>query len=113
GRNRWSLAGFLYAGRRGRGGLGGHGHWSCSGRRLVSLPGRYRRQQRAAAVGGDLSSAEPEVPATGRAAEVTLNDVVRFTLMYPDGAHDAEGFMVDPLTGDFYLVTKREWQNLL
>lgn len=56
---------------------------------------------------------EPEVPATGRAAEVTLNDVVRFTLMYPDGAHDAEGFMVDPLTGDFYLVTKREWQNLL
>jgi hypothetical protein len=28
------------------------------------------------------------------------------TLTYPDGAHDAEAFMVDPITGQLYIVTK-------
>jgi hypothetical protein len=28
--------------------------------------------------------------------------------VYEDGARDAEGFMVDPPTGEFWIVTKRE-----
>ena len=28
------------------------------------------------------------------------------TLTYPDGPHDAEGFMVDPVTGELFVVTK-------
>lgn len=32
----------------------------------------------------------------------------RYRLRYPDGARDAETFLVDPLTGDWFIVTKRE-----
>lgn len=28
------------------------------------------------------------------------------TLQYPDGVHDAEGVMIDPITGDLFVVTK-------
>jgi len=38
--------------------------------------------------------------ASGTVTPVTLN------LRYPDGAHDAESLMIDPLTGDGFIVTK-------
>ncbi len=44
---------------------------------------------------------------------VILEHVDRYDIQYSIGPRDAEAFMVDPLTGDFYIVTKREWQNLL
>jgi hypothetical protein len=49
--------------------------------------------------------AEPEV--TGDGGEHTLSNVDALTLQYPDGAHDAEALMVDPRTGDLYIVIKR------
>jgi hypothetical protein len=33
-------------------------------------------------------------------------ETIRFR--YPDGAHDAEAFLVEPLTGDIYIITKRD-----
>ncbi len=38
----------------------------------------------------------------------TLSVVTPYDFVYDDGPRDAEGFMVDPLTGDFYVVSKRE-----
>ncbi len=35
-----------------------------------------------------------------------IRAVDSFILRYPDGAHDAEAFFVDPLTGDWVIVTK-------
>ena len=37
---------------------------------------------------------------------VVLADVDAFTLDYPDGAHDAEALLVDPRSGDLFIVTK-------
>lgn len=48
---------------------------------------------------------EPSVDLTNPVDE----DVPEFstlTLLYPDGAHNAETLMVDPVTGDLYVVTK-------
>ncbi len=44
-------------------------------------------------------------PAAG-ATEITDFEIIRF--VYPDGAHDAEGFLVEPQSGDIYLITKRD-----
>lgn len=51
---------------------------------------------------------EPVVDAARQPAVETLSDVTAFDFVYDDGPRDAEGFMVDPLTGDFYVVSKRE-----
>src|SRR4029079_19432407 len=32
----------------------------------------------------------------------------KFTFAYPDGPHDAESMIVDPLTRDIYIITKRD-----
>ncbi len=37
-----------------------------------------------------------------------LQGVQEITLTYPDGPHDAEALMVDPLTGDLFIVTKED-----
>ncbi|MEX2591689.1 MAG: hypothetical protein WD426_02860 [Anditalea sp.] len=37
----------------------------------------------------------------------------QFTLIYPDGARDAETLMVDPQSGDVYLLSKRDTSNTL
>jgi hypothetical protein len=37
---------------------------------------------------------------------VTSFDVISFK--YPDGAHDAEAFLIDPQTKDIYIMTKRD-----
>lgn len=45
---------------------------------------------------------EPDV-ATGGGATAPARE---YRLRYPDGAHDAETFFVDPATGDWYVLTK-------
>jgi hypothetical protein len=50
---------------------------------------------------------EPLVdPANPLSAPATLTDVATINLRYPDGAHDAEGLIVDPTTHDLFVVTK-------
>jgi hypothetical protein len=51
---------------------------------------------------------EPRVTSNQAPVRLTLTDVVTYPLVYEDGPRDAEAFMVDPLTGDFYVVSKRE-----
>ena len=52
--------------------------------------------------------AEPVVPAAGEPIESALSGVEELRLRYPDGNHNAETLMVDPLTRDLYIVTKQE-----
>ena len=49
---------------------------------------------------------EPEVRRDGTPTSAELTGVEQLTLRYPDGAHDAEIFLVDPSTGDMFIVTK-------
>jgi hypothetical protein len=50
---------------------------------------------------------EPAVdPATPPGQVLPLPGVEAINLHYPDGPHDAEGFMVDPVSGRLYVVTK-------
>ena len=51
---------------------------------------------------------EPRVQANQAPVTQTLSGVTAFDFVYEDGPRDAEGFMVDPLTGEFYVVSKRE-----
>lgn len=51
---------------------------------------------------------EPTVHADQEPVDVSLQDAVPITLLYPDGARDAETLMVDPANGDIYIVSKRE-----
>jgi hypothetical protein len=52
--------------------------------------------------------AETSVGSTQSPVNVNLSGAETFTLTYPDGARDAETLMVDPTTGDLYIVSKRE-----
>ncbi len=50
---------------------------------------------------------EPAVnPAAAPGPPRTLGDVEHVALTYPDGPHDAEAFLVDPITGELFVVTK-------
>ncbi len=51
---------------------------------------------------------EPLVDADQAPVVETLSGVTAYAFVYEDGPRDAEGFMVDPLTNDFYIVSKRE-----
>jgi hypothetical protein len=51
---------------------------------------------------------EPRVSASQAAVTDTLHDVDTFEFAYDNGPRDAECLMVDPLSGDFYVVSKRE-----
>jgi hypothetical protein len=51
---------------------------------------------------------EPVVDPDQSPVTITLTGVETLTLKYPDGARDAETLMVDPATGDIYVVSKRE-----
>ena len=53
---------------------------------------------------------EPTVSASQSPVTVSLTGVETFTLLYPDGPRDAETLMVDPLTGDIYIISKRDLQ---
>lgn len=50
---------------------------------------------------------EPVVEARQTALDTTLTGVATITFRYPDGRFDAETLLLDPLTKDLYVVTKR------
>lgn len=52
--------------------------------------------------------AEPKVDPTAAPTTITLSGVETFTLKYPDGAHNAETLLVDPLTSDLFIVVKAD-----
>jgi hypothetical protein len=49
---------------------------------------------------------EPKLPTTPSAAPLATEPATGFELRYPDRAHDAETLLVDPRTGDGFVVTK-------
>ncbi|MCH8980718.1 hypothetical protein IH922_01720, partial [candidate division KSB1 bacterium] len=51
---------------------------------------------------------EPEVNCDQPPLDATLSGVEAISFQYPDGKRDAETLMVDPLTKDIYIVSKRE-----
>lgn len=48
----------------------------------------------------------PEPVVESSATEEALDTAVALILRYPDGAHDAETLLSDPITGDLYVVSK-------
>lgn len=58
---------------------------------------------------------EPEVPKQGfpEAQTIPASKTEKLTLKYPDGPRDAECLLLDPLTKDLFIVTKRENQVLV
>jgi hypothetical protein len=59
---------------------------------------------------GDNASARPAIDvyrvAEPRVGDAATAPAARLRLRYPDGAHDAEALLVDPLRGDLVIVTK-------
>jgi len=51
---------------------------------------------------------EPEISPGKAPIDTTLNITEKITFRYPDGKRDAETLMVDPITRDIYVVSKRE-----
>jgi hypothetical protein len=47
-----------------------------------------------------------EPDASVSSGEIDADDVAILELTYPDGAHDAEALMSDPVTGDLFVITK-------
>jgi hypothetical protein len=50
--------------------------------------------------------AEPTVDSNQAPINATLEGTTAITLAYPDGVYDAETLIVDPASGDLYIVTK-------
>jgi hypothetical protein len=50
---------------------------------------------------------EPDITAT-TAKYVTLKNVQKITFKYPDGPRDAEAFLIDQVSKDIFIVSKRE-----
>jgi hypothetical protein len=51
--------------------------------------------------------AEPELAAGWRGAQVPIRDVYPIVLTFPDGARDVEAFVIDPLSGDLFMIGKQ------
>ncbi|MCH8217197.1 MAG: hypothetical protein IH892_10530 [Planctomycetes bacterium] len=51
---------------------------------------------------------EPRVGHKNTTAMARTSPARALRLSYPDGPHDAETLLVDPLTGDLYIITKRD-----
>lgn len=49
-----------------------------------------------------------EEPTLGENADTTLTVIDRIKFKYPDGSRDAESLIIDPLTRDIYIISKRE-----
>ena len=49
---------------------------------------------------------EPAIDIGKGPVTLTISDYDSFELVYPDRAHDAETLLVDPATGDVYILTK-------
>ena len=56
---------------------------------------------------------EPTVSSTQSPVTVSLTGSETIELVYPDGARDAETLMIDPITNDIYVVSKRESRSRL
>ncbi|MET0635241.1 MAG: hypothetical protein ABWZ25_04385 [Chitinophagaceae bacterium] len=59
------------------------------------------------------NNAVPQQPAIYRFREPasstdTVQDITSILFTYPDGQHDAEAFLVDPVTMDIFILTKKE-----
>ena len=52
--------------------------------------------------------AEPKVDAATAFGTMTIGPAEAIRLAYPDGPRDAETLLVDPLTRDIYIISKRE-----
>ena len=51
---------------------------------------------------------EPSVTASASVGSLSITNWERLRLTYPDGPHDSETLMVDPVTGDLLIVTKED-----
>ena len=51
---------------------------------------------------------EPAVSAASSGLSSNLAGAVRYTFKFEDGARDAETLLVEPLTGDLYIISKRQ-----
>ena len=51
---------------------------------------------------------EPKVEPSAAPTTTTLSGIETFTLEYPDGAHNAETLLVDPVTSDLFIVVKAD-----
>ena len=51
---------------------------------------------------------EPRVGHRNATVVASTSPARALRLSYPDGPHDAETLLVDPLTGDLYIITKRD-----
>lgn len=51
---------------------------------------------------------EPQVDSEQSPVTIILTGVETITLQYPDGPRDAETLMVDPVTKDIYIISKRD-----
>ncbi len=49
-----------------------------------------------------------EEPSLKNGATQTITDVKTFVVLLPDGKRDTETLMIDPITNDLYIVSKRE-----
>jgi hypothetical protein len=56
---------------------------------------------------------EPVVDVNQSPVNTTLTGVDTIKLQYPDGARDAETLMVEPITKDIYIISKRETPSKL
>lgn len=56
--------------------------------------------------------AEPKLPVSGN-GQIHLQEAEVFRLIYPDGPHNAEALIVDPVSGDLFIVTKEKHQARL
>jgi hypothetical protein len=61
---------------------------------------------------GDNSQVYPDYlfykfPEPAQATD-TVKDIETIRFTYPDGPHDAEAFLVDPVTKDIFIITKRD-----
>lgn len=54
---------------------------------------------------------EPKVDPNRMFSEKMIGPADSIELVYPDGPKDAETLMVDPLNGDMYIITKREFPS--
>ena len=56
---------------------------------------------------------EPTISAGSAMQDIRLRDVETIRLRYPEGACDSETFMVDPVTKDLYIISKRHERSRL
>ena len=55
---------------------------------------------------------EPEVDFHQEPIETTIFNAEKIIFQYPDGNRDSETIMIDPLTKDLYVVSKREFEDI-